>query len=131
MEIVLFFVWFDRFVWYLVFAMQHARTTQVNGTCLKGYVKTTFNKLVATFGEPCLNEGASEYEKVTIEWKLRFSDGTIATIYDWKCFGWQPLGDRMYEWHIGGHDSKAVELVKEELGIIYGKGPLFDLANAS
>jgi hypothetical protein len=37
----------------------------------------------------------------------------------------------MYEWHIGGHDSKAVELVKEELGIIYGKGPLFDLANAS
>ena len=137
MRIVLFFVWIVEFVWYLVFAMQHARTTQVNGTCLKGYVKTTFNKLVATFGLPCYHIGPNggdnewEWEKVTIEWNLRFSDGTIATIYDWKCFGAQPLGDIEYEWHIGGHVASAVALVKDELGLIYGKGPLFELANAS
>ena len=118
--------------------MQHARTRQVNGTCLKGYVKTTFNKLVATFGLPCLNEGASQYEKVTIEWCLRFDDGTIVTIYDWKCFGWQPLGDTMYEWHIGGYSSAAVSLVHERLvqaawavlnePRIEFSGPFFDLA---
>ena len=108
--------------------MQHARTTQVNGTSLKGYVKTTFNKLVETFGAPCLNEGPCQYEKVNIEWCLRFSDGTIATIYNWKCYGWQPAPDQEYEWHIGGHVASAVALVKDELGLIYGTGPFFDLA---
>jgi hypothetical protein len=109
--------------------MQHARTTQVNGTSLKGYVKTTFNKLVATFGEPCIHIAPSEMEKVTIEWILRFVDGTIATIYDWKGYGYQPAPDEEYEWHIGGHVASAVALVKDELGLIYGTGPFFELAN--
>lgn len=117
MEIVLFFVWLDGFLWYLVFAMQHARTKQINGTSLKGYVRTTFAKLVETFGSPCLNEGPCQFEKVNIEWCLRFSDGTIATIYNWKCYGWQPLNNE-YDWHIGGHNSNAVELVKQELGLL-------------
>ena len=101
--------------------MQHARTTQVNGTSLKGYVKTTFNKLVATFGAPCLNDNpfnGGDYEKVTIEWCLRFTDGTIATIYDWKRYGSPLADDQEYEWHIGGHVASAVALVKDELGLL-------------
>ena len=109
--------------------MQHARTTEINGTCLKGYVKTTFNKLVKAFGAPCLNDGPSQWEKVTIEWCLRFADGTIATIYDWKGYGYQPAPDEEYEWHIGGHKPEAVALVKDALGVIYGTGPFFDAGN--
>jgi hypothetical protein len=114
------------------------RTKQTNGTSRKGCVITTFNKLVAAFGNPCINEGPSEWEKVTIEWCLCFPDGTIATIYDWKCYGWQPLGDKEYEWNIGGHSSSAVGLVHERLvqaawavlnePRIEFSGPFFDLA---
>jgi len=112
------------------------RTKQTGGTSLKGHVTTTFNKLVAAFGNPCINEGPSEWEKVTIEWCLCFPDGTIATIYDWKCYGWQPLGDKEWEWHIGGHSSAAVSLVHERLAAraildepkIEFSGPFFDLA---
>jgi hypothetical protein len=98
--------------------MTRANAVHANGTSLKGHVKTTYNKLVETFGEPCINEGPSQWEKVTIEWILRFQDGSIVTIYDWKCFGWQPTGDKEYEWHIGGHHASAVALVKEALEMI-------------
>ena len=95
--------------------MQHARTQDANGTSLKGYVETTFNKLVATFGEPCVHIPPSEMEKVTIEWMLRFSDNTIATIYDWKGYGYQPTGDEQYRWHVGGHKPEAIALVMNAL----------------
>jgi hypothetical protein len=43
-------------------------------------------------------------DKVTCEWKLKFEDDTIASIYDYKV-GHTPMGE--YEWHIGGHDALA------------------------
>lgn len=99
--------------------MQQANFEAANGTSLKGYVTTTYNKLVEAFGLPQLNNGPSQFDKVTIEWVLRFSDGTIATIYDWKGYGWQPAPDEEYEWHVGGHHASAVALVKDELGFFH------------
>ena len=66
---------------------------------------------------PTSHVAPSEMEKVTIEWVLKFEDGTIATIYDWKGYGYQPTGDEMYEWHIGGRSNEAMYLVKEALGL--------------
>jgi hypothetical protein len=43
-----------------------------------------------------------------VEWIIRFSDGTVATIYDWK-LSETPMG--VYDWHIGGFTQRAVELV--------------------
>ena len=56
------------------------------------------------FGQPTELEG----DKVTREWILQFSDGTVATIYDWKQLE-TPM--EYYPWHIGGMSQRAVELV--------------------
>ena len=77
------------------------------GTSLQGYVSTTYANLVDLFGES-LGGG----DKTTAEWVLKFDDGTIATIYDWKEYS-TPLGQ--YEWHVGGLSRKAVALVQAAL----------------
>lgn len=91
------------------------RASNVNGTSLKGYVTTTYNKLVEVFGTPCLNDPPSEYEKVTTEWCLKFPCDTVATIYNWKNYGFDPAPHENYQWHIGGYSSEAVSLVLEAL----------------
>jgi len=80
---------------------------KVNGTSLRGYVLTTYDKLVATFGEPTYL--GSYDEKTTCEWFIEFEDGTVATIYDWKTGG-TPMYP--YEWHIGGKNNKVVRLIQ-------------------
>lgn len=75
----------------------------INGTCLQGYVETTYARIVEVFGEP-----TSGGDKTTAEWDITFDDGTVATIYDWKEYS-TPKG--YYDWHIGGHSKWAVELV--------------------
>lgn len=80
-----------------------------NGTCLQGYVTTTYNTLVKELGEPI-----TDIEKSTAHWNIQAPDGTVATIYDWK--NWHtPMGE--YEWHIGGHSERALLLVEFLLGI--------------
>jgi hypothetical protein len=74
-----------------------------NGTHLQGTVYTTFAKL-----QDLLGEG----DKTTQEWCIEFSDGTVATIYDWKEYS-TPMGG--YDWHIGGHTRRAVQLVEDLL----------------
>ena len=107
-------------------SMQHAKMADANGTSLKGYVATTYNNLIKAFGLPTFEIPPSKMDKVTIEWILRFADGTIATIYDWKGYGYKPSPDEIYEWHVGGHHASVVALVKDELGLIYGTGPCRD-----
>lgn len=77
------------------------------GTGLQGYVATTYDTLVEVFGEPTL--GGSSDGKVSAEWCLKFIDGTVATIYDYKE---DMTPKRMYDWHIGGLNKKAVEMVQ-------------------
>lgn len=82
-------------------------SADINGTCRQGTIETTFDHLRALLGEPV------DGDKTTAEWHLRFPDGTVATIYDWKT-GQTPTG--AYAWHIGGHSPKAVELVHGLIG---------------
>ena len=99
-------------------ARKITRATNIDGTCLRGRVSATFNQLVDAFGAPCLNDPPSRYEKVTTEWRLRFPCGTIASIYNWKNYGYQPADDEHYEWHIGGHSNTVKALVMDALGLI-------------
>jgi hypothetical protein len=71
-----------------------------SGTSLQGYYTTTYDQLVAAFGEP---DGPSD--KVTAEWVLSIR-GQVVTIYDYK-EGRTPKGK--YDWHVGGKSRKAVE----------------------
>lgn len=80
---------------------------KANGTCLQGFVTTTYDRLVELFGR-----GLQGGDKTTQEWVVEFSDGAIATIYDWKEYA-TPTFE--YQWHIGGHSAKAVQHVEAAL----------------
>lgn len=90
---------------------------KINGTYLQGELVTTRKALVRAFGEPQFEELSGD--KTSIEWLLEFEDGTIATIYDYKREGSGYYGeegelladDEEYDYHIGGADLRALELV--------------------
>jgi len=81
---------------------------EASGTCLMGYVETTYDKLVAVFGAPRRGPG----DKTTCEWVLRFADGTVATIYDWKE---DATPTDQYDWHVGGSSKYALDRVNDAL----------------
>ena len=90
--------------------MKFTNNANANMTGLKGEFPITYAELVEIFGAPDVGPNA-DLDKSSCEWALQFEDGTIATIYDWRCGRWTPMGE--YEWHIGGHTAEAVTRVHE------------------
>ena len=94
-----------------------------DGTCLKGYIRTTFDELTMAYGEPLPGDGY----KTQAEWVLLFTmpDGEeiVATVYDWKkdCSIYE-----VTEWNIGGHDPRAPELVIDYLNYVRDMASLFN-----
>ena len=95
-------------------------TIDTNGTSYQGVINTTYDEIVEKFGEPTYTD-ASPYEKVNAQWSIQFDvptedgedyDYVTATIYNWK-MGYIPTDK--YEWHIGGFDFEAVDLVQKVL----------------
>lgn len=79
---------------------------------LQGYVKTTYDKLVETFGEPTYTD-ANPYEKVNCEWAVTADtdEGLVRfSIYNWKD-GFIPTEE--YDWHIGGYGFDSVDAATE------------------
>lgn len=93
------------------------------GTSLQGYVTTTYDQIVNVLGQPTYTTG-DPYEKVNCEWVLDVKavdewdedDFTYekVTIYNWKT-GYTPVEE--YDWHVGGNNMRAQDLVKEILGV--------------
>lgn len=82
-------------------------------TSLQGYLTTTLNELVSIFGEPIRS---SWEDKVSVEWIIKFSNGEVATVYDWKRYELgTPGSEESYEYHIGGNSKDVVSLVKEAM----------------
>ena len=95
---------------------ERATSKEVNWTHRQGEVTTTLRHLLETFGNPDIEE-PSEWDKVGYEWMLKFEDGTIATVYDWKRYTRVPLKDNeVFTFNIGGHKPEAVSRVLEALG---------------
>lgn len=94
-----------------------------NGTSFKGYLPSTLKNLVDIFGEPFDGDG----DKTNFEWAIRFDDGTIATIYDWKST-FSPLEDEKVVWHVGGFRGEAIdkvdEIIKEAADPEFSRGVL-------
>lgn len=82
------------------------------GTSLQGYMNATFDELIEEFGAPTYDEPSGD-GKVDVEWCLRFDDGTLATIYNWKDYdgGARCKSGESYRWHIGGKSFNAVSHV--------------------
>lgn len=77
------------------------------GTSLQGYVHCEYKTLVELFGQPL---PATPDGKVQAKWIIKFQDGTICTIYDWKRYG-VPL-ERITEWNVGGNKQAVVEYLR-------------------
>lgn len=93
------------------FTVNH-NTHNIDGTHLQGYIRTTLDNLIETLGVP---KSRRDYEnKVTVEWSLELSDGTIIIIYDWKQVS-TPRG--LYNWNVGGHSPQALTLLGEILNL--------------
>lgn len=92
------------------------------GTHLQAYVPTTRAKIESVFGAPTV-ENDDPSDKVTTEWVIRFDDGTIATIYDWKRYEeGAPAMNEQIVWHIGGHSLDARNAVEKALGEVTHAG---------
>ncbi len=63
-------------------------------------IQATRADLTKAFGQPMLGG-----DKVQYEWNLKFEDGTICTIYDWK----EPefSDTAVIAWHIGNEDGTS------------------------
>ena len=98
---------------------KQASFSDVDGTSLCGYVKSTYQELVAAFGEPLA--GSDDF-KTDAEWMLKFQDGTVATVYNWKN-GPNYLGsgyslENIRTWNVGGNSQQAVANVKAVLSAV-------------
>lgn len=95
------------------FVTHNTGDPQISGTHLQGYVSVEYSKLKRIFGKPLDGDGY----KVDAMWAIEFSDGMVATIYNYKD-GKNYLGSagtpktKITEWHIGGHSEEVVERIK-------------------
>ncbi len=86
------------------------------GSCHRGWVRTTYERLSQLLGEPYYLD---EFSPAT--WTLDFEDGTKASIYVYKsveyglCHGEIP--SKEFNWHVGGFSRNAVIRVAEVLGV--------------
>mgnify|MGYP003344966131 CR=1 FL=1 len=83
-----------------------AKQEDVMFTGLQGYITTDYKTLVKKLGKPHITGG----DKTTVEWQIKFENGVVATIYDWK-YGKTPKG--ICQWNIGGAHKDAVYLVNQ------------------
>ena len=100
--------------------MKFNKTNATYGTHLQGNVGATYQELVEIFGEPTRYEPDEYDNKIDAQWSIKFEDGTVATIYNYKN-GLNYLGaegKRVSEismWNVGGHNERAVTLVNDEV----------------
>lgn len=81
-----------------------ATQKEMSGAASRGYIDTSYSNIKAKLGEPeLLDEGF----KSDAEWDLKFKDGTVISIYNYKD-GKNYLGSKgksksdITDWHVGG-----------------------------
>ena len=79
----------------------------INGSHLVGYVRATYPELCQVFGAP-ISQPWDE-DKSSVEWYLELEDGCIATLYDYYS---SAIGNKPYDWHIGGKTLTVADSVK-------------------
>ena len=102
-------------------SVKPAKWQAVSGTSLKGYISVDYSTLVEVFGPP---HSDGDGYKVDAEWMLQFSNGVVATIYNWKngqnyCGEDGLLVEDITEWHVGGKSPLAERTVDEYLAQYY------------
>lgn len=100
-----------------------ASNDDVSGASLQSILSAPFEVLRTAFGEP--ERKTIQGSRTDVMWSLKFEDGTVAMIYDYKT-GKNCLGDKgvaaesNHDWHISGFSTKAALVVAEALGCLGG-----------
>jgi hypothetical protein len=89
---------------------------KIVGTSRQGSMHVQYVTLVNVFGEPLDGDGV----KTDAEWIIEFSDGTIATIYNYKngvaYYGNGGIPTPLIrDWNIGGHSAEVVTMVENAI----------------
>tara|TARA_E500000075_G_C6804475_1_gene227808 strand:- start:184 stop:597 length:414 start_codon:yes stop_codon:yes gene_type:complete len=93
--------------------MKYEIFEDTGGTYLQGHIDTTYENIVSVLGKQ--HHNGDDY-KTDAEWNIKFEDGTIATLYNWKN-GKNYCGEEgceledITEWNIGGHNPRARDLL--------------------
>lgn len=96
-------------------SVKKAKWEAVSGTSLKGNIDCDYATLVEVFGKEHSN---GDGYKVDAEWALQFSNGVVATIYNYKdgknyCGAKGLAKKNLTDWHIGGKSGLAERTVHE------------------
>ncbi len=99
--------------------MNFTHTADINGTYLQGTITTDYNTLVSVFGQPDYTP-TDAGNKTDAEWTLCFSDGTVATIYNYKngpnyCGPQGTPVKSITKWNIGGTKTMALHRVGDSI----------------
>lgn len=102
--------------------MNFTNTTQIHGTSLQGHISTTYDQLVAVFGQPEVFTEENSDGKIDVEWAIAFDNGTVATIYNWKngknyCGADGLNVADITRWNVGGNRYDAATLVEQALQV--------------
>ena len=100
-----------------------AKRDDSNGTSLMGYVKCSYQHLIKRLGQPHLNCKVDSIDsKIDVEWILKFKDGTVSTLYNYKT-GPNYLGsdgtqvEQITIWHVGGFTDKSLFKIAKALNV--------------
>ena len=86
------------------------------GTCYQGEIIVSYEEIISIFGKSADWYNNCDGEKIDAEWNIKFSDGKVATIYNWKN-GINYLGKNgiplkyITHWNIGGKTDDVVERI--------------------
>ena len=106
------------------FETHNTTHVNVNGTSFMGHVYADYRTLCKIFGEPTESDGY----KSDAEWMIQFSDGKVATIYNWKdgknyCGANGLNVEDITGWHIGGNSKEVAYRIQN---ILSNPWPVFD-----
>ena len=91
-----------------------AKVESTYGTSFQKKINITYDEIVSKLGKE--HSGASGDDKILVEWSFEFSNGIVATLYNWKNgTNYDPSNgldkEEITDWHIGGHNQDAVLLM--------------------
>lgn len=89
--------------------MKASREIQADGTSFHGTTIIASKKRL----KEVLGEDYISTDKTTHDWACMTDDGTVFTVYDWKCPNHPD--NRLIVWNIGGHSKADTEKAKREL----------------
>lgn len=103
---------------YITHNQSESVCNEAGGVGFVNAINADYKELIALFGEPTVGDP----DKTDACWYVRFDDGTIATIYNWKngknYKGSSGLAvEQIRDWHIGGAGQASYEKVQIALDL--------------